>query len=124
VNNKKWNNGATARRRCYYMKKGKTMAGFKNKGFQVSFKNEYSAEDTSSVYSGKFWNRHIEEFQTWKENQKWEESFKLFCSRMWLDNEDENLTLPAAGNRLSKQDYINKHEKWLVQKFLENDGYV
>jgi hypothetical protein len=110
MNNKKWNNRATARRRCYYMKKEKTIKDI--------------VEKSNKAYNGKFWNRHIEEFQTWKENQKWEESFKLFCSRMWLDNEDENLTLPAAGNRLSKQDYINKHEKWLVQKFLENDGYV
>ena len=36
---------------------------------------------------------------------------------MWLDNEDENLTLPAAGNRLSKQEYINKWENYLVERF-------
>ena len=36
---------------------------------------------------------------------------------MWLDNEDEKLTLPAAGNRLTKDEYINKYENWLVQQF-------
>ena len=78
-------------------------------------------EKSHKAYEGKFWNRHIEEFQTWKENKKWEERFYFFCSRRWLDNEDENLTLPAAGNRLSKHDYINRHEKWLVKKFLETE---
>ena len=77
-----------------------------------------------NVYLGKFWNRYIQEFQTWEENQEWEEKFESFCSRMWLDNEDENLTLPASGNRLSKQAYINKWENWLVKKFLERDGNV
>ena len=74
-----------------------------------------------NAYLGKFWNRYIKEFQTWEENQKWEERFGSFCTRMWLDNEDENLTLPAAGNRLSKQAYINKYEDWLVKKFLETE---
>ena len=77
-----------------------------------------------NVYLGKFWNRYIQEFQTWEENQEWEEKFESFCSRMWLDNEDENLTLPASGNRLYKQAYINKWENWLVKKFLERDGNV
>ena len=77
-----------------------------------------------NAYLGKFWNRYIKDFQTWEENQKWEERFESFCSRMWLDNEDENLTLPASGNRLSKQAYINKWENWLVKKFLERNGNV
>ena len=35
-----------------------------------------------NVYLGKFWNRYIQEFQTWEENQEWEEKFESFCSRM------------------------------------------
>ena len=78
-------------------------------------------DNSQNAYLGKFWNRYIQEFQSWEENQKWEERFEQFCSRMWLDNEDENLTLPASGNRLSKQAYINKWENWLVKKFLETE---
>jgi hypothetical protein len=70
-----------------------------------------------NAYKGKFWNRYIKKFQRWDELLDWEKDFEIFCSRMWLDNEDENLTLPAAGNRLSKYEYINKYENWLVKQY-------
>ena len=70
-----------------------------------------------NAYLGKFWNRHLKIFQRWNEWKEWQKEFDSFCSRMWLDNEDENLTLPAAGNRLSKQEYINKWENYLVERF-------
>ena len=78
-------------------------------------------EETHNIYKGQYWNRHIKGFQTWDEQKEWDKRFEQFCSRMWLDNEDENLTLPASGNRLSKQAYINKWENWLVKKFLETE---
>ena len=109
---RRWDNVAAARRRVWYMVKMK----------EETIKD--IIEKSHKAYEGKFWNRHIEEFQTWKENKKWEERFYFFCSRRWLDNEDENLTLPAAGNRLSKHDYINKYEKYLVEKFLETENSV
>jgi len=102
---RRWDNRAAARRRVWYMIKMK----------EETIKD--IIEKSHKAYDGKFWNRHIEEFQTWKENKKWEERFYSFCSRMWLDNEDENLTLPAAGNRLSKNAYINKWEDYLVERF-------
>ena len=70
-----------------------------------------------NAYKGKFWNRHIKAFQRWDDLLNWEKDFESFCNRMWLDNEDEKLTLPAAGNRLTKDEYINKYENWLVQQF-------
>ena len=75
------------------------------------------ADKSHNAYKGKFWNRHLKEFQTWNGLIKWEKEFESFCNRMWLDNEDEKLTLPAAGNRLSKQEYIDKYENWLVKQF-------
>ena len=75
------------------------------------------AEKSHNAYKGKFWNRLTKEFQRWNEWKAWQKDFDSFCSRMWLDNEDENLTLPAAGNRLSKQEYINKWENYLVERF-------
>ena len=75
------------------------------------------AEKSHNAYLGKFWNRHLKIFQRWNEWKEWQKEFDSFCSRMWLDNEDENLTLPAAGNRLSKQGYINKWENYLVERF-------
>jgi len=74
-------------------------------------------EKSHNAYKGKFWNRHIKEFQRWNDLLQWESNFESFCSRMWLDHEEENLTIPAAGNRLSKQEYINKYESWLVKQF-------
>ena len=79
-------------------------------------------EQSNNVYKGRFWNRHLKEFQSWKENRDWEERFYSFSCRMWLDNEDENLTLPAAGNRLSKNAYINKYEDYLYIKFIEQEN--
>jgi hypothetical protein len=109
MNNKRWNKGAAARRRrCYYMKNETTIKDI--------------IEKSHKAYEGKFWNRYIREFQTWKESQKWEEKFASFCSRMWLDYSDENNTLYSY--HLDKQQYINKYEDYLVKKFIENDGYV
>ena len=76
-------------------------------------------DKSHNAYLGKFWNRHLKIFQRWEEQKEWDNRFYSFCSRMWLDNEDENLTLPAAQNRLSLQEYINKYEDWLVQQFLK-----
>ena len=75
-------------------------------------------EKVHNVYKGKFWNRHIKEFQSWNEHTQWLKAFDQFCDRMWLDNEDETLSPPASVNRLSKADYVHKYEKWLVQQFL------
>ena len=76
-------------------------------------------EKSHNAYLGKFWNRHLKIFQRWEEQKEWDNQFYSFCSRMWLDNEDENLTLPAAQNRLSLQEYTDKYEDWLVQQFLK-----
>ena len=74
-------------------------------------------EKSHNAYKGKFCNRRLKEFQRWNTLLKWEADFESFCNRMWLDNEDENLTIPAAGNRLSKDEYIDKYETWLVKQF-------
>ena len=74
-------------------------------------------EKSHNAYKGKFWNRRLKEFQRWNTLLKWEADFESFCNRMWLYNEDENLTIPAAGNRLSKDEYIDKYETWLVKQF-------
>ena len=44
-------------------------------------------------------------------------TFESFCTRMWLDNEDENLTLPAAGNRMTRDEYVEKYKEWLLKKW-------
>jgi len=47
--------------------------------------------------------------------------FNSFCTRMWLDNEDENLTLPASGNRLTRDEYVERWYDWLVDKWQNRD---
>ena len=44
-------------------------------------------------------------------------TFESFCTRMWLDNEDENLTLPAAENRMTRDEYVEKYKEWLLKKW-------
>ena len=50
------------------------------------------------------------------------DSFDSYCSRMWLDYEDENLTLPAAGNRMTKEEYIERWYEWLLDRW-QNRNY-
>ena len=47
--------------------------------------------------------------------------FDSFCTRMWLDNEDENLTLPGAGNRMTREEYIARWYDWLLEKWQDRD---
>tara|TARA_B100001750_G_scaffold20366_1_gene13821 strand:- start:2518 stop:2715 length:198 start_codon:yes stop_codon:yes gene_type:complete len=48
-------------------------------------------------------------------------TFESFCTRMWLDNEDENLTLPAAGNRMTRDEYVEKYKEWLLKKWKNQE---
>ena len=48
-------------------------------------------------------------------------NFESFCTRMWLDNEDENLTLPAAGNRMTREEYVERWYEWLLDKWQNRD---
>ena len=52
------------------------------------------------------------------------DDFNSFCTRMWLDNEDENLSPHAAGNRLTREKYIEKWNDWLKKQFIEKKGIV
>ena len=44
-------------------------------------------------------------------------TFEQFCNRMWLDNEDENLSLHAAGNRMTRDEYVERWYDWLLDKY-------
>ena len=71
------------------------------------------------VYEGKFWNRHIQAFQEWDEQQEWYTRFRQFCTRMYLDYSDE--TSSPHATRLERADYEKQYESWLVKKFLEKE---
>ena len=45
------------------------------------------------------------------------DSFDSYCTRMWLDNEDENLSLHAAGNRMTRDEYVERWYDWLLDKY-------
>ena len=47
--------------------------------------------------------------------------FNSFCTRMWLDNEDENLSPHAAGNRLTRDEYVDRWYDWLLDKWQNRD---
>ena len=42
-------------------------------------------------------------------------NFKSFCSRMWLDNCDENKT--PHGNPLLYEEYIKRNWIWLLDQY-------
>ena len=44
-------------------------------------------------------------------------SFDSFCTRMWLDYEDENLSPYAAGNRMNRDEYTERYHEWLLEKW-------
>ena len=48
-------------------------------------------------------------------------TFEQFCDRMWLDNEDENLTIAASGNRLTKDEYVEKWHDWLLEQWQKRE---
>ena len=43
--------------------------------------------------------------------------FNSFCTRMWLDNEDENLNFHASSNRMSREEYVERWHDWLLEKW-------
>jgi len=43
------------------------------------------------------------------------DNFKSFCSRMWLDNCDENKTLHS--NALTYEEYVKRHWIWLLDQY-------
>jgi hypothetical protein len=53
---------------------------------------------------------------------KKEIEFKQFCSRMWLDNCDENKYLGAI--TYTKDEYTSKYKDYLTEKFIKDDGVV
>ena len=46
--------------------------------------------------------------------------FNSFCTRMWLDYCDENNDPLSAPNRLDKDEYVEKYNDWLWEKFKED----
>jgi len=45
-------------------------------------------------------------------------TFDSFCSRMWLDYEDEHITNP---NRLTLDEYKEKWHDWLLKKWQKSN---
>ena len=45
-------------------------------------------------------------------------TFKSFCSRMWLDYSDEHIT---DSNRLNEKEYVERYHDWLLEKWQNRD---
>ncbi len=45
-------------------------------------------------------------------------TFKSFCSRMWLDYSDEHITNP---DRLDEKEYVETYYEWLLEKWQNRD---
>ena len=46
------------------------------------------------------------------------DSFDSYCSRMWLDYNDEHITDP---NRLELEEYKERWHEWLLEKWQNRD---
>ena len=51
-----------------------------------------------------------------------QKDFDSFCTRMWLDNEDENLSPHAAANRMTRDEYVEKWHDWLLEQWQNRDN--
>jgi hypothetical protein len=49
-------------------------------------------------------------------------SYNQFCTRMWLDNCDENLAFGST--RYTQKEYTVKFQSWLKEKWRINNGNV
>ncbi len=49
-------------------------------------------------------------------------NFDSYCTRMWLDNEDENLSPHASSNRMSRDEYVEKWHEWLLDKWQNSNA--
>ncbi len=45
--------------------------------------------------------------------------FNSFCTRMWLDYCDENNDPISAVTRMDKDEYVEKYNDWLWERFKE-----
>jgi hypothetical protein len=50
--------------------------------------------------------------------------FNSFCTRMWLDNEDENLNMAASNNRMTRDEYVERWHDWLKKQYVLKNGIV
>ena len=57
----------------------------------------------------------------WYQDIKLTNTFESFCNRMWLDNEDENLSPHAAANRMTRDEYVEKWHDWLLEQWQNRD---
>ena len=45
-------------------------------------------------------------------------TFKSFCTRMWLDYSDEHITNP---DRLNEKEYVETYHEWLLERWQNRD---
>jgi len=45
------------------------------------------------------------------------DTYRSFCTRMWLDHCDENSAFGAVA--LDREEYIKTYNSWLLQKYAE-----
>lgn len=48
------------------------------------------------------------------------DTFKSFCTRMWLDYCDENNT--AMSERMTRDEYVERWNDWLLGKWQDRDS--
>lgn len=47
-----------------------------------------------------------------------EDTFRQFCTRMWLDYCDENSSFGST--TLSEKEYTKEHNQWLLQQYAKH----
>ncbi len=100
-----------------------TNKDFKNKQRELTDLNA----DGHADYSDTYWKREQmstehDESDDLEDAKRVTGQFDSFCSRMWLDNCDENSAFGAI--TYTKDEYISKYSGWLWNKFQENNGVV
>jgi len=51
----------------------------------------------------------------------YEDTFRSFCTRMWLDYCDENNDPISSIDRMDRDEYVERWEEWLLEKWQNRD---
>lgn len=73
-------------------------------------------------YIGQFYCYETKTFMKWSELMNFYDGFNSYCSRMWLDNCDENKH--PGSKQLTLIEYKWEYHDWLAERYNNNVGFT
>ena len=76
---------------------------------------------TQEKYIGQFYCYETKTFMKWSELQEFYKNFYSYCSRMWLDYCDENVSF-GSGQHMTLEEYKSKYHDWLAKRYRDREA--